>query len=224
MIGSATKIASWFKYASRFTTNRQLKWWENRKIDWVKSYADTWKHPHRGFITEKLKKLKWISVVEVGCASAPNLIRIANEFPRADVGGIDPNPEAIATADTIFKVNKRRGWFKVGTGENIMMSDNAADVVLTDMTLIYVGSGKIDRYLQEMKRVSRKYVMMLEFHSTSPWKRMWMKLKTGYNVHDFIKRMEKNGFADVSIDKLPPELWDNGEPQKTYAYLITARK
>jgi ubiquinone/menaquinone biosynthesis C-methylase UbiE len=224
MTGYATKFMSWIRYASRFTTNRQLEWWKNRKIDWMKSYSETFNHPHRGFIIDKLKTLKWVSVVEMGCASAPNLIRIVNEFPRADVGGIDPNEDAIATANAIFKTNKRAAWFKVGYGENIMMSDNSADVVLSDMTLIYVGRRKIIKYLEEMKRVSRKYVMMLEFHHRNPFVRFWMKLKTGYNVHDYVRLIDKCGFSDVQIDKLPPELWDNGEPQKTFAYLVTARK
>jgi len=208
----------------RWTTNQHKKYWEDRKIDWNTHYTATWNHPHRQFIVDKLKELKWISIVEIGCASGPNLIKIAMEIPRADVGGIDLNKDAILTAQKIFSENKRNAWFKVGNGESVKMSDGSVDMVLSDMALIYVGRTKIKKHISEMHRICRKGVILLEFHHKSWWKRFVQKVKSGYNVYNYKKLLEEQGFYDVQVDKLPPEMWENHEPQKTFAYRITAKK
>jgi len=210
------------------TTDTHKDYWKNRKINWIDHYAKTWDHPHRQFIIDKLKTMRWISVIEVGCACGPNLARIASHFPRADIGGIDINPDAIATArawfQDIFKGTLRRSWFKVNSGDDIMISDGSTDVILSDMTLIYVGPDQIKKYLSEMKRVTRNYIMLMEFHSRNPLKRLWLKWKSGYNCYNYKELLEGLGFYNISVDKLPPNLWDNHEPQKTFAYLITAQK
>jgi ubiquinone/menaquinone biosynthesis C-methylase UbiE len=209
------------------TTQQHSQYWKDRKINWLEHYAVTWNHPHRQFIIDKLKTFKWISVIEIGCACGPNLMNIVSKFPRADVGGIDISEDAIKTARDIFadlyKGTLRSAWFKVGSGENVMISDSATDVCLTDMALIYVSRKDIKKYLLEMKRISRNRVMMLEFHHTNPFKRFWLKWTSGYNAHNYKKLLEECGFGGIEIEKLPPELWDNHEPQKTFAYLITAK-
>ena len=210
------------------TTKAHSKYWKNRKINWNDHYTATWNHPHRQVIIDKLKTWNWVSLIEVGCASGPNLIKIVSEFPRADVGGVDINEDAIETASKtfteLFKKTLRRAWFKVNSGDNIMISDDATDIVLSDMALIYVGKREIKNYLLEMKRVTRNRIMLMEFHHKSPLKRLVQKFKSGYNVYDYKKLLKSLGFRDITIDKLPPELWDNHEPQKTFGYLITARK
>jgi ubiquinone/menaquinone biosynthesis C-methylase UbiE len=210
------------------TTKNHTDYWANRKINWVDHYAKTWDHPHRQFMIDKLKTMRWVSVIEVGCACGPNLMRIVSQFPRADVGGVDINADAINTArewfDQIFKGTLRRSWFKVNSGDDIMISDDSTDIILTDMTLIYVGPRKIKKYLAEMKRVTRNHIMLMEFHSRNPLKRLWLKLKSGYNSYDYRKLLEEQGFYNIQVDKLPPELWDNHNPQKDFAYLITAQK
>jgi ubiquinone/menaquinone biosynthesis C-methylase UbiE len=220
---------------NRYTTKQHHNYWENRKIDWDKHYTETWNHPHRQMITNKLKEWKWISILEVGCASGPNLIKIWGMFPRADVAGIDINPDAVKTAQRIFdgltqdwhkeyKNYRNRPWFKVNSGDNIMISDDATDIIMSDMTLIYIGSRGIKKYLKEMHRVTRGRIMLMEFHHKSWLKRFVFKLKTGYNAHNYKKLLTEVGFRNIEVVKLPPELWDNHEPQKTMAYLITAQK
>jgi ubiquinone/menaquinone biosynthesis C-methylase UbiE len=188
-------------------------------------------------IINKLRQFSWVSILEVGCASGPNLINIFRYFPHADVAGVDINEDAIETARKQFKEitknwNQDYGhvrvrqepWFKVNSGENIMISDGATDTILSDMTLIYVGRKDIRKYLGEMKRVTRNRIMLMEFHHKSWLKRLVFKLKTGYNAYNYKKLLEEMGFYNIQVEKLPPELWDNHEPQKTFAYLITAQK
>jgi ubiquinone/menaquinone biosynthesis C-methylase UbiE len=221
----------------RHTTKQHKDYWTDRKIDWDAHYTVTYDHPHRQAIIDKLKQWKWISILEVGCASGPNLINIFRHFPHADVAGVDVNADAIDTARKQFvgltdDWNKYYGnvrvrqlpWFKVNSADNIMISDGACDIVMSDMTLIYVGRKDIKKYLMELRRVTRGRIMLMEFHHKNWLKRLVTKWKTGYNVHDYKKLLTEVGFHDIQVEKVTPEPWKEHEPHKSTAYLVTARK
>lgn len=222
-------------FATRQTTKQHHNYWKNRKIDWNRHYTDTWNHPHREVICNKLRSWKWVSILEVGCASGPNLIKIWGQFPKADVAGVDINPDAIQTAQNIFRdltkdwfkefgVRRVLPWFKVNSANNIMISDDATDIIMSDRTLIYVGSRDIKKYLLEMKRVTRNRIMLVEFHHKSWWKRLVCKLKTGYNAHNYKKLLEEIGFYNVEVEKLPKGLWGENDRHEDYNFIITAQK
>src|SRR3990167_10633416 len=78
------------------------RYWQNRHnekgFDWKTSYLDGWQHPHRFMIAEILKKFSWKSLLEIGCASGPNLYLLKQIFPNTKMGGVDVSREAIITA------------------------------------------------------------------------------------------------------------------------------
>jgi len=189
------------------------------KIDWKTSYLDTWTHPHRKVIIAALRSFGWVSLLEVGCGGGANLAAILKAFTGKQVGGIDVNEDAIELARKTFN----GGVFKVNSADDIMMSDGSVDVVLSDMTMIYVGPTKIMEYLEEMKRVTRGYIVLCEFHSRSWWNRLALKINTGYNAHNYRKLLTKLGFYDIMEYKLREEDWPGGNPQKTFAYIIIAK-
>jgi ubiquinone/menaquinone biosynthesis C-methylase UbiE len=199
------------------TTREQSKYWKERKIDWVKEYLTTWNHPHRTWIMHILASFQWISLMEVGCGPGPNLMKIIKSFEGKQVGGIDVNAEAIKVAEENF-IN---GRFKVGSGDDIMMSDKSTDVVLTDMCLIYVGPRKIDQYISEIKRITRGRIVLCEFHSESFLTRLKVRLTTGYNAYNYKKLLTKHGFYDTQVFKMPPEAYP-GARDMTCRYIITA--
>ena len=82
------------------STKYHRKYWKNRKnIDWKAAYGPQEpEHPHRNVIVDTLRRFDFRSVLEVGCAAGANIYRIKEAFPRADVGGIDWNEEAIEEA------------------------------------------------------------------------------------------------------------------------------
>ena len=198
-------------------TNKWKKYWENRKIDWHVSYQN-WDHPHRFLITQILKSLGWLSLIEVGCGGGANLINIAKEIKGKQLGGIDVSSDAILLCQKTFK----GGVFKVNSTDDIMLSDKASDVVLSDMSLIYAGPLKIDKYIKEIKRITRKYVVLCEFHSTSLWDRLVLRLNSGYNAYNYKHLLERHGFYDVEMYKLTEQDWPGGSPQKEFAYIIVA--
>lgn len=200
------------------TTKNHTWWWKQRKLDWRKEYQN-WQHPHRKWIVRALKSFGWQSLIEIGCAAGANLIAIVKEMPGRQLGGVDVNEEAIKVASETLV----GGLFRVNSADDIMLSDKATDVVLSDLCLIYVDPFKIDKYLKEIFRVARNHIVFCEFHTTNPWKRFWLKVRFGYNAYNWSKLLKKHGCYDIVKYKMPPELWENEEPQKTFAYLFIAR-
>lgn len=200
------------------TTEDHKKYWKERKIDWKASYQN-WEHPHRFLITQALKELRWLSLFEIGMGGGANLINISKQMPNRQLGGMDINADAVDLVRKTFK----GGMFKTGSADNIFLGDNSVDVVLSDMCLIYAGNFEIDNYIKEIKRISRKYIVLCEFHSDNFLRRVALKLKTGYNAYDYKKLLSKHKFYDISFYKIPEQLWPGGEPQKTYGYLIVAK-
>lgn len=199
-------------------TETWKNFWLKRKINWKTDYLDTWTHPHRFLITTILGRLNWLSLIEIGCGSGPNLMNITQNLPGKQLGGMDVNPEAIALAKKTFT----GGLFKVNSSDNLMLSDKSTDVILSDMSLIYVNPGDIGRYIKEIKRVGRKYVVLCEFHSTSWWRRLALKFNSGYNAYNWKKLLGRNGFYDIFLYKLKEQDWPGGQPQKEFAFLIVA--
>jgi len=200
------------------TTDKWKNWWIKREIDWGKDYLQTWNHPHRYLISAILKELGWMSLFEIGCGAGANLVNIVKSFPEKtlQLGGSDINQDAIKVASEVLK----GAVFKVGSGDDVFMSDDSVDVVLTDRMLIYVGPGKINAYLKEIRRLARNYIILCEFHSTSLYARMKLKMSSGYNAYNYKKLLDKHGFYDIMTYKVPLEAW----PGDTYpSYIIVAK-
>lgn len=200
------------------TTARHTKYWRERKIDWNLAYLKTWNHPHRAVISSVLATFPWTCLYEVGCGPGPNLLNILTRFKGVQLGGTDVNADAIAVARETFV----GGMFRVGTGEDLMLSDKGTDVALSDMCLIYVGPRTIKRYLKEMARVARRKVVLCEFHHESFFRRLWLRLSSGYYAYNYRRLLEECGFYDIMVLKLREEDWPGGNPQKTFGCIMVA--
>ncbi len=200
------------------STNTHKKYWANRKIDWQASYLSTWNHPHRQLIIWALQSFPWISLWEVGCGPGANLVRIVKEMKGRQLGGSDVNPDAIELARKTFKGGK----FHVESVENMLISDSAVDVILSDATLIYVGSQKIESVLKEIIRIGRNNLVLCELHGTNWWYNIYYRFKTGYNIHNYKKLLEKLGCYDLQFVKIPKEFWE-GTPWESHGYIIVAK-
>jgi ubiquinone/menaquinone biosynthesis C-methylase UbiE len=206
-------VRNWFK-----TTKKHTQYWQNRIMDWDKDYLSSWNHPHRQFLSILLTRFPWMSLLEVGCASGPNLLNIVKNFQGKQVGGIDISEDAIDLAKKTFQ----GAFLKVGSVEDIMMSDNSTDVVLSDMALIYVSNP--NKAIKEIKRVTRKYVLFSELHSESWYGRMRLRLTSGYHAHNYKKLLTKHGFYNLEFIKMTEKMWPGGNPQKDYGYFILGQK
>lgn len=202
------------------STENHKSYWANRK-NWLEGYTskEALQHPHRKIIVGVLKSFNWMSLIEIGCATGPNLVNIVTSMPGKQVGGIDVSKEAIEKAEQIFK----GGYFCVGSADDIMMSDKSTDVVLSDACLIYVSPKDIKKYIHEIKRIARSYVIFCEFSHKSWWQRLKLRIKTGYNAHDYKKLLEAEGFYDIATYKLKKEDWPGGGPWEECGWVIRAK-
>ncbi len=201
------------------TTKQHKEYWKNRKIDWGQAYLSTHNHPHRELIVWALKKFNWFSLWEVGCGPGANIIKLVQTFKDRQYGGSDINQDAIDLATKTFT----GGRFHCESVEDMLLSDKSVDIILSDATLIYITPDKIDKVMNEIKRISRNGIVFCEFHCTSWWKRLWFRWKTGYNSYNYKKLLEKYGYYDIQIYKIPKEIWP-GFPWETMGHIITARK
>ncbi len=207
------------------TTKKHKKFWTERKIDWEKDYLSTWNHPHRQLIIWALRSFHWMSLWEVGCGPGANLVRIVKEMEgkgwKGTLGGSDVNADAIEVARKTFTGGK----FHVESVEDMLLSDQAVDVMLSDAALIYIGPTKIKKAIGEMVRISRNHIVLCEFHSTNWWKRLLLRLKTGYNAYDYRKLLEEAGCYDIKVIKMAPEFWPGtkkGDGWFDFGHIIVA--
>lgn len=206
------------------TTKQHSSYWANRKIDWNTSYLATWTHPHRGLLVAVLSSFEWMSLWEVGCGPGANLIRLVKDSEKnpnlkgKQLGGSDVNADAIALARKTFVGGK----FHVESTEDMLLSDNATDVVLSDASLIYIGPTKIKKTLKEMHRVCRNRIVLCELHNTNFITRWMYRFKTGYNMYNYEKLLEEAGCYDIKLFKIPKEMWE-GTPWEEHGYIITAK-
>ncbi len=206
------------------STNRWRSYWRNRKLDWVSAYGsgkEAVEHPHRKLIVDIIKKTGVLSVMEVGCGAGVNLIRLKQDIPHLQVGGCDVNAEAIEKA--IEALPESRHILDTRDATELFYSDKSVDLALTDMALIYLDRKQVRKALKEIRRVTRKYILFVEFHHKSWFKRLALKLATGYNSYRYDRLLEECGYHDITVTKLPDWAWPGGEPQKTYGYVIFAR-
>lgn len=201
------------------TTKQHADYWSRRKIDWNQAYLQTANHPHRNYILGALNSFPWTSLFEVGCGPGANLLRIVKTFKGKQVGGCDINRDAIELAKQTFK----GALLKVGPVNDIMLSDNSVDVVLSDRCLIYVSPKDIDKTIKEIKRIARNYVVFAEFHHKSWWERFKLKWKTGYNAYDYKRLLEKHDFYDIITYRMPKEYWPEGDAYAPFDHIIVAR-
>lgn len=199
------------------STERQKRYWQERKIDWEKAYF-TPDHKHRGLIIQELQKIRFGSVFEIGCGAAANLHKILQAFPRTRVGGVDVNADAIEEAK---KHLPRNAIVEARSAERLMMNDKSVDVTLSDACLIYLGPFRIGRVLKEVWRITRSHVLFVELHSPNFLERLKVRWG-GYHIYDYKKLLAKHGFYDVQVKKIPPGYWD-GTPWEKWGYVISAR-
>jgi len=162
------------------------KYWRDRIADWNQAYGTTINHPHRNSLMEVLREIEFDSVLEIGCNIAPNLQRIKNEFKRIRLAGCDINEQSIISARKILPAEANL-W--VSEASELPFDDKSYDLVITDAILIYIDKKEIEKVRDEMLRVARKGIVMVEWQSNREdkifghWRRDYKKLFEGHRVH-----------------------------------------
>lgn len=194
---------------------RLQEWvWRNRHLyrkNWAQSYLDTIDHPHRSQIVDAVSSFSPVqSVLEVGCASGANLIRLRERLPGVPLMGVDINRKAIAVARSHF-AGRGDSLVRLLVGQADRLSgvaDASMDVVLTDAVLMFIAPDRIRDVLAELGRVCRKGLVLNEYHCAGE---VGGRFDGGRWVYDFVAligqqfphariQMEKSAFVGGAWD------------------------
>ena len=202
-------------------------YWINRPIDdphkdwdypgnWIEGYGQSHDHLHRRLILNNLKKLEpFDSLLELGCNCGPNLNLIQKKYPGINLAGIDVDERVIDKG----KDELRNIDFVVGNFVKLPWNTKQFDVVLADAVLMYLNKEEILQCLDEIDRVTKKGVIIVDRFDKSldgvrngnVWARDYETLLKvrGWNVEKFkIKAID----------------WPNSIGWKKFGYVFIATK
>lgn len=131
-----------------------LQYWDQ----YAKDYASHYNEEMAKFIKDLALSLRVQNVLEIGC-SAGNDLKL---FPQeSEVNGIDVSEVAITQA----RENLPSFSFKTGNATSIPFEDNSIDLVFTRNLFNYLESAHIRKAIDELFRVSKKYIFNIELFS-----------------------------------------------------------
>jgi ubiquinone/menaquinone biosynthesis C-methylase UbiE len=207
------------------TKLEEKRWAEIKdKNQIIKEYWEGRNHPHRQLLIKRIEPYSPISsILEIGCNCGQNLYLLAKKFPQAEIKGIDINSMAIQIGNELFKKEDVQNieLLEGRADELSKFPDKSFDIVFTDAVLMYIGPDKIKKTIKEMVRISRKSLVLIEWHVPD-------QHKDSYDPHigvwkrDYVSLLEKcfpKEKKKVSLSKIPKELWPDENWQKL-GYLI----
>jgi ubiquinone/menaquinone biosynthesis C-methylase UbiE len=212
------KAAFWKikKLGDRFlgTASDEFYWKFRHLFDrnWAEDYLSEEALSNTKFITGEIeRRIPFSSLLEVGCASGPNLYGLAKKYPEIKFYGIDISRKAIEVGKKIFAKEKISNIFlSEGKAENLeKFKDKSVDLVFSSAVLIYIGPDKIRQVLKEMVRVAKKKIILFEWNSEraedSLFKAHWVH-NYRFLINKFLPPGEK-----VKITKFPfSKDWSGG--------------
>lgn len=157
------------------------------------------------------------SILEIGCNCGPNLYRISQKYPNCKIYGVDINEYLIEKGigmmerEGIHNVNMRAGK----ASELKVFNDKSIDIVFTDSVLMYIGPDKIYQTITECFRISKKAIILIEWHSDS--KNEYFK---GYWIRNYKELLSK--FIEpqkILITKITSEFRDS-EGWRKFGFII----
>jgi len=175
---------------------------------WAENYIseNSISHAHRQFLIDKIAAYAPIeNILEIGCASGPNLYLLKKRFPNIKTFGIDISKYAVRVGQEWFNNEKITDFkFSEGKADDLReFSDKSIDIIFTDAILIYIGPEKIRKVIKEIMRVARKAVILNERHDSSTfcsYKDHWI-----YNYEALLSNFIN--IEKIMITKIPKELW-----------------
>lgn len=150
--------------------NSQLKFWTSTNGDnYIKRNLDSLEKIDVGVKGYKkiFSKIDVSSVLEVGSNIGLNLLIISKIFKgKIDLYAVEPNKKALAYLATRKDIKLSGSWRT--DASNIPLDDNSVDLVFTSGVLIHIASQNLLRATEEIVRVSKHYVLCIEYFSHKP--------------------------------------------------------
>ena len=120
---------------------------------------------------EALRPLEFDSVLEVGCGFGRILRLVADEFAPGRVAGVDVSRHQLRKARALLKSRKPELCEADITRGLPFWEDGTFDLVFTSEVLMHLPEP--EPIVREMARVSRRYVVHLEYTAAQPEPERW---------------------------------------------------
>ena len=180
-------------------TKKVEQYWRDKMCDWNTEYFLNRGCENRRMVISALSRIRFGSLLEIGCNCGPNMMNIIEAYPRAEIVGIDINSGAIEMARGLLP--QRVLDLEVSTADDIPFSDKSTDVVLSYNLLMYIGDDKINKVMTEIKRVVRNHIIFFEPHSENAWEIHKTNIKKRHQcTRNYKKLLERYGFWDIKIE------------------------
>lgn len=201
---------------ARYWVNRPIdseKDWIDDQPNWIESYVHSAYHPHRMLIIDAVKSLGPIRrLLEVGCGSGSNLLRIHEAFPEMKLFGLDISGKLIARARDYLP----QSTFKVGSYFSVPYANKSFDVVVADATLMYAGPKDIGRAMNELDRVTNSIIIVDRYDKSLAG------IRNGHVwARNYPKIFEKLGY-EVTTAKIKKEDWPQSKGWAKLGYVWVA--
>ena len=180
--------------------------WKQRSVAHLQENLVNVSLPHRAWLVDKiLANLEITAVLEIGCGCGANLEVIANRAPSLRLVGVDISPASIAVGNQRFtELGLSSITLIEGQADDLRDFPNASiDVVFMDAVLLYIGPDKIQACIEEMRRVAKRSIILLEMHLDG------IGFDGTYNRDGWIRDYRvlfKEFGCDVTLVRMPPDL------------------
>ncbi len=104
------------------------------------------------------------SALEVGCNVGQNLVALSHFVE--DLHGVEPNQQVCEMARSNAAL--KQADIRCGHGGELPFEDNSIDLVFTCGVLIHVAPENLGKVVDEIVRVSKRYVVCIEYFSSDP--------------------------------------------------------
>ena len=182
-----------------FIQNFLWRWRHLYKKGWTKTSLES---KNGKLITSEIASFDNVqSVLEIGCASAPNLRLLREKLPSAQLTGIDINKQYIRTANDYFRsANDDKVNLLAMTMDQLdEFQDKSFDVVFTQAVLLLVPPSNINKVIAGMLRLSRKAIVLNEFHLDAANEGFFDEGRWVHDYYSIIRRQYPE--ANISMQK-----------------------
>ncbi len=174
-----------------------MNYWNKRDAEYYNEVFNSHHYDYEKFFQDmlinQLKKMDYTSFFEAGCGFGWNVKRVKEEFPNVTITGLDFSIPQLCNSRNY---NPDISMPAVcGDACNMPFKDDAFDVGFTLGVFMNIHPDKIVKAIDEMIRVSRKYIIHLEWdqENTKPELKERRIFKTNIVSHDYRDLYGKRG-------------------------------
>lgn len=184
-----------------------------------------------------LKTIEFDSFFEAGCGFGWNIKRVKEEFPGTRVGGVDFSITQLLNSKTYLENTDIR---QIANGDNCRLpyKDDAFDIGFSLGVFMNIHPDKIGSAIREVARVSKKYIIHLEYDETHTKKALRKKraFKTNIVSHDYktlysnlgLKIVDFRTYKDFTdtfnqhVNRVtsPLDRWEGFEGPEKYIFIV----